>query len=81
MGRKEVEKRGLIRKLKNENTAAAVRLGMFKSRKDGMSEFMAVLIIILIAVIVGAALLAIMKTAMPDLFQDIIDKIKDVFDV
>lgn len=46
-----------------------------------MSDFMAVLIIILIAVIVGAALLAIMRTAMPDLFQDIIDKIKTTFEV
>lgn len=75
------EKKEIFAKFKDMNTATAVRFGLIRSKKDGMSDFMAVLIIILIAVIVGAALLAIMRTAMPDLFQDIIDKIKTTFDV
>ena len=73
--------REIFSKFREMNTITAVKLGLFRNKKDGMSDFMAVLIIILIAVIVGAALLAIMRTAMPDLFQDIIDKIKTTFEV
>lgn len=79
MARKENRK--MFSKFREMNTMAAVKFGVFQNKKDGMSDFMAVLIIILIAVIVGAALLAIMRTAMPDLFQDIIDKIKSTFEV
>lgn len=43
--------------------------------------YLDVLIKILITVIIGAALLAIMRTAVPELFQEIIDKIKAVFTV
>lgn len=39
------------------------------------------MIIALIVVIVGAALLGLLKVAMPELFQGILDKIKNTFDV
>lgn len=50
------------------------------SLKSG-EGYLDVLIKILITVIIGAALLAIMRTAVPELFQEIIDKIKTVFTV
>lgn len=71
----------MIKRLKNKDITASVKVGLLKYKKDGMSEFMAVLLVILIAVIVGAALLAVMKVAMPDLFESIIDKIKTTFEV
>ena len=40
-----------------------------------------VLIKILITVIIGAALLALMRVAIPELFNDIINKIKSVFTI
>jgi ABC-type phosphate/phosphonate transport system permease subunit len=43
--------------------------------------FIDVLIKILITVIIGAALLALLRVAIPDLFQNIIDKIKDTFTI
>lgn len=43
--------------------------------------FIDVLIKILITVIIGAALLALLRAAIPDLFQNIIDKIKDTFTI
>ena len=39
------------------------------------------MIIALIVVIVGAALLGLLKTAMPELFQGILNKIKSTFEV
>ena len=50
--------------------------------KDQSGEgFLDVLIKILITVIIGAALLALMRVAIPELFQDILDKIKSVFTI
>ena len=43
--------------------------------------FVDVLVKMLIVVIVGAALLAIMQTAIPGLFTSMIDKVKDIFEV
>lgn len=43
--------------------------------------FLDVLIKILITVIIGAALLALLRIAIPDLFQDIINKIRSVFTI
>lgn len=43
--------------------------------------YLDVLIKILITVIIGAALLALMRVAIPELFNDIIDKIKNVFTI
>lgn len=43
--------------------------------------YLDVLIKILITVIIGAALLALMRVAIPELFNDIIDKIKSVFTI
>lgn len=51
--------------------------GFAKHRKA--EGFLDVLIKILITVIIGAALLALLRIAIPDLFQNIIDKIKSVF--
>ena len=50
---------------------------MYK-RGSQTTDFM---IIALIVVIVGAALLALLRVAMPELFQDIINKIKSTFSV
>jgi hypothetical protein len=50
--------------------------------KDESGEgFLDVLIKILITVIIGAALLALLRVAIPDLFQDILDKIRSVFTI
>lgn len=43
--------------------------------------FLDVLIKILITVIIGAALLALLRVAIPDLFQDILDKIRSIFTI
>ena len=43
--------------------------------------YLDVLIKILITVIIGAALLALMRVAIPELFTDIINKIKSVFTI
>lgn len=43
--------------------------------------FIDVLIKMLIVVIIGAALLGLLRVAVPDLFQDMIDKIKSVFTI
>ena len=43
--------------------------------------FLDVLIKILITVIIGAALLALLRVAVPSLFQDILDKIRSVFTI
>ena len=53
------------------------RMGIM-ARKSG-EGYLDVLIKILITVIIGAALLALMRIAIPDLFNDIINKIKSVF--
>lgn len=57
------------------------------SAKRGLTEvksgegYLDVLIKILITVIIGAALLALMRVAIPELFNDIINKIKSVFTI
>lgn len=73
----------IVETFKNKDTEMAVKMksGLLRKRKKGASQFVEVLIVVLVAVIVGAALLAIMKVAMPNLFEDIIDKIKDVFEL
>ena len=43
--------------------------------------YLDVLIKILITVIIGAALLALLRTTIPELFNDIVDKIKSVFTI
>ena len=43
--------------------------------------FVDVLVKMLIVVVVGAALLAIMRTAVPNLFTSMMDKIKTIFEV
>lgn len=43
--------------------------------------FVDVLVKMLIVVVVGAVLLAIMRTAVPQLFTDMISKIRDAFEV
>lgn len=71
-----------MRKLIVRGKAAMNRVKMISvtSVKSG-EGYLDVLIKILITVIIGAALLAIMRTAVPELFQEIIDKIKAVFTV
>ena len=43
--------------------------------------YLDVLIKILITVILGAALLGLLQAAIPELFQDIVEKIKSVFTI
>ena len=71
-----------MRKLIVRGKAAMNRVKMIcvTAVKSG-EGYLDVLIKILITVIIGAALLAIMRTAVPELFQEIIDKIKAVFTV
>lgn len=57
--------------------AVKVKTGIM-TRKSG-EGYLDVLIKILITVIIGAALLALMRVAIPELFNDIINKIKSVF--
>ena len=48
---------------------------------DDGEGFVDVLVKMLIVVVVGAVLLAIMRTAIPQLFTDMMTKIRDVFEV
>lgn len=71
-----------MRKLVVRGKAAMNRVKMISVTAVKSGEgYLDVLIKILITVIIGAALLAIMRTAVPELFQEIIDKIKAVFTV
>ena len=71
-----------MRKLIVRGKAAMNRVKMISVTAVKSGEgYLDVLIKILITVIIGAALLAIMRTAVPELFQEIIDKIKVVFTV
>lgn len=71
-----------MRKLIVRGKAAMNRVKMRSVTAVKSGEgYLDVLIKILITVIIGAALLAIMRTAVPELFQEIIDKIKAVFTV
>lgn len=81
-------KKKYLRKVKGTDIKMAMGMNrllktnrLLCKEKKAASQSTELLVIILIVVIVGAALMAIMKTAMPDLFSDIIDKIKDVFEV
>lgn len=59
------------------NRAKMIRVTSVKSGEG----YLDVLIKILITVIIGAALLALMRVAIPELFNDIINKIKSVFTI
>lgn len=71
-----------MRKLIVRGKAAMNRAKMISvtSVKSG-EGYLDVLIKILITVIIGAALLALMRVAIPELFNDIINKIKSVFTI
>lgn len=57
---------------------ASLRTGIKKLSKDNRGEgYLDMAMKILIVVIVGAAVLGVMNAAMPDLFQDLIDKVAD----
>lgn len=64
---------------KGKDLALSIRRGA-SAVKSG-EGYLDVLIKILITVIIGAALLALMRVAIPELFNDIIDKIKSVFTI
>jgi ABC-type phosphate/phosphonate transport system permease subunit len=65
-------------RIKVNSLKEIVKEGLKPRRAEG---FLDVLIKILITVIIGAALLALLRVAIPDLFQSIIDKIKDTFTI
>ncbi len=71
-----------MRKLIVRGKAAMNRVKMISvtAVKSGEGH-LDVLIKILITVIIGAALLALMRVAIPELFNDIINKIKSVFTI
>jgi hypothetical protein len=67
------------------STAAAARAYALAASRRAASEsgegFIDVLVKMLIVVVVGAVLLSIMRTAVPQLFSDMIDKIRSVFEL
>lgn len=71
-----------MRKLIVRGKAAMNRAKMISVTAVKYGEgYLDVLIKILITVIIGAALLALMRVAIPELFNDIINKIKSVFTI
>ena len=71
-----------MRKLIVRGKAAINRVKMISVTAGKSGEgYLEVLIKILITVIIGAALLALMRVAIPELFNDIINKIKSVFTI
>ena len=50
-------------------------------QNDAGEGFVDVLVKMLIVVVVGAVLLAIMRTAVPQLFTDMLTKIRGIFEV
>ena len=50
-------------------------------QSDAGEGFVDVLVKMLIVVVVGAVLLAIMRTAVPQLFTDMLTKIRGIFEV
>ena len=71
-----------MRKLIVRGKAARNRAKMISVTAVKSGEgYLDVLIKILITVIIGAALLALMRVAIPELFNDIINKIKSVFTI
>ena len=76
--------RGLIMKVKMwfAHAKQSVLAGkkQFVEQESG-EGFIDVLVKMLIVVVVGAALLAIMRTAVPNLFTSMMDKIKTIFEV
>ena len=50
-------------------------------REDAGEGFIDVLVKMLIVVVVGAVLLTIMRQAIPQLFTDMLTKIRDIFEV
>ena len=71
-----------MRKLIVRGKAAMNRVKMISVTAVKSGEgYLDVLIKILVTVIIGAALLALMRVAIPELFNDIINKIKSVFTI
>lgn len=71
-----------MRKLIVRGKAAMNKVKMISVTAVKSGEgYLDVLIKILITVIIGAALLALMRVAIPELFNDIINKIKSVFTI
>lgn len=71
-----------MRKLIVRGKAAMNRVKMISVTAVKSGEgYLDVLIKIMITVIIGAALLALMRVAIPELFNDIINKIKSVFTI
>ena len=50
-------------------------------REDAGEGFIDVLVKMLIVVVIGAVLLAIMRQAIPQLFTDMLTRIRDIFEV
>ena len=71
-----------MRKLIVRGKAAMNRVKMISVTAVKSGEgYLDVLIKILITVIIGVALLALMRVAIPELFNDIVNKIKSVFTI
>lgn len=70
-----------MKKLLRKSKDLALSVRRWASAVKSGEGYLDVLIKILITVIIGAALLALMRVAIPELFNDIIDKIKSVFTI
>ena len=63
-------------------TPGAIRALLRRSALDEAGEgFIDVLVKMLIVVVVGAVLLAIMRQAIPQVFTDMLTKIRDIFEL
>jgi hypothetical protein len=70
----EFMKNGKLAKIVNDVKNAVSRL-IQDTRADGYTD---VLMKILISVVVGSALLTVMKASMPELFKEMLDKIRSL---
>ena len=61
--------------------ARAMRLMASAASREEGEGFVDVLVKMLIVVVVGAALLAIMRTAVPQLFSDMVAKVRGIFEL
>ena len=70
-----------MKKLLKKGKTLALSVMQRQTAVKSGEGYLDVLIKILITVIIGAALLALLRTTIPELFNDIVDKIKSVFTI
>ena len=70
----------ISRKLRRARIALVSAAAILAVSDEG-EGFVDVLVKMLIVVVVGAVLLAIMRNAVPQLFSDVIEKVRGIFEV